>query len=34
LRLSEMMREAGFEQVEYKNLSAGIAALHLGRRQM
>ena len=27
-----LMREAGFEQVTYKNLTGGIAALHLGRR--
>ncbi len=31
-RLAEMMREAGFEEVEYKNLTGGIAALHLGTR--
>ena len=31
-RLAELMREAGFEQVEYKNLTGGIAALHLGTR--
>ena len=31
-RLAELMREAGFEQVEYQNLSCGIAALHLGTR--
>lgn len=28
--LVEWMREAGFEQVEYRNLSAGIVALHRG----
>lgn len=31
-RLAQMMREAGFEEVEYKNLTGGIAALHLGTR--
>jgi demethylmenaquinone methyltransferase/2-methoxy-6-polyprenyl-1,4-benzoquinol methylase len=31
-RLAEMMSEAGFEEVEYKNLTGGIAALHLGTR--
>jgi demethylmenaquinone methyltransferase / 2-methoxy-6-polyprenyl-1,4-benzoquinol methylase len=31
-RLAEMMGEAGFEEVEYKNLTGGIAALHLGTR--
>jgi len=25
-----MIREAGFEQVKYRNLSMGIAALHSG----
>jgi demethylmenaquinone methyltransferase / 2-methoxy-6-polyprenyl-1,4-benzoquinol methylase len=29
-RLAALMREAGFEEVEYKNLTGGIAALHLG----
>lgn len=28
--LTERMREAGFEQVKYTNLSAGIAAIHQG----
>lgn len=28
--LKEMMSEAGFEQVSYYNLSAGIVALHRG----
>ncbi|MYK32446.1 MAG: bifunctional demethylmenaquinone methyltransferase/2-methoxy-6-polyprenyl-1,4-benzoquinol methylase UbiE, partial [Boseongicola sp. SB0670_bin_30] len=27
---AEMVREAGFEQVRYRNLSMGIAALHSG----
>jgi demethylmenaquinone methyltransferase/2-methoxy-6-polyprenyl-1,4-benzoquinol methylase len=31
-RLAAMMREAGFEEVEYKNLTGGIAALHMGAR--
>ena len=31
-RLAAMMREAGFEEVEYQNLTGGIAALHLGKR--
>lgn len=31
-RLSEMMREVGFEEVEYGNLTGGIAALHTGTR--
>ncbi|HWN12106.1 MAG TPA: bifunctional demethylmenaquinone methyltransferase/2-methoxy-6-polyprenyl-1,4-benzoquinol methylase UbiE [Pyrinomonadaceae bacterium] len=30
--LSSLMGEAGFEEVTYKNLTGGIAALHLGRR--
>ena len=32
VRLAEMMREAGFTNVRYYNLSGGIAALHLGDR--
>ncbi len=31
-RLAELMREVGFERVEYQNLTGGIAALHLGTR--
>ena len=31
-RLAEMMRETGFEDVVFENLTGGIAALHLGRR--
>jgi len=31
-RLTEMMRQAGFTNVRYHNLSGGIAALHLGDR--
>jgi demethylmenaquinone methyltransferase/2-methoxy-6-polyprenyl-1,4-benzoquinol methylase len=30
--LSSLMKNAGFEEVTYKNLTGGIAALHLGRR--
>jgi demethylmenaquinone methyltransferase/2-methoxy-6-polyprenyl-1,4-benzoquinol methylase len=29
-RLAEMMREVGFERVEFENLTGGIAALHSG----
>lgn len=31
-RLAAMMREAGFVEVEFKNLTGGIAALHMGTR--
>jgi demethylmenaquinone methyltransferase/2-methoxy-6-polyprenyl-1,4-benzoquinol methylase len=31
-RLARMMIEAGFTGVEYKNLTGGVAALHLGTR--
>lgn len=31
-RLVVMMRDAGFEEVEYQNLTGGIAALHMGTR--
>jgi demethylmenaquinone methyltransferase/2-methoxy-6-polyprenyl-1,4-benzoquinol methylase len=30
--LSSLMKNAGFEEITYKNLTGGIAALHLGRR--
>jgi demethylmenaquinone methyltransferase / 2-methoxy-6-polyprenyl-1,4-benzoquinol methylase len=30
--LSLLMQRAGFEQVEFENLTGGIAALHMGRR--
>lgn len=30
--LSSMMKEAGFEEITYQNLTGGIAALHLGKR--
>ena len=29
-RLKEMMEQAGFERVDYFNLSAGVVALHRG----
>lgn len=32
-RLAELMREVGFEEVQYRNLTGGIAALHLGTRR-
>jgi len=31
-RLAAMMRKAGFEEVAFQNLTAGVAALHTGRR--
>lgn len=31
-QLAAMMREAGFEEVEFQNLTGGIAALHTGTR--
>lgn len=31
-QLAGMMREAGFEEVEYENLTGGVAALHMGTR--
>ncbi|HEX3558233.1 MAG TPA: bifunctional demethylmenaquinone methyltransferase/2-methoxy-6-polyprenyl-1,4-benzoquinol methylase UbiE [Pyrinomonadaceae bacterium] len=31
-RLAALMREADFEEVEYRNLTGGIAALHTGTR--
>ena len=31
-RLVELMRQAGFDEVRYENLTGGIAALHVGRR--
>jgi len=30
--LAAMMREAGFEDVTFENLTGGVAALHLGKR--
>jgi demethylmenaquinone methyltransferase/2-methoxy-6-polyprenyl-1,4-benzoquinol methylase len=32
--LSKMMEEVGFTDVEYKNLTGGIAALHLGTKKL
>lgn len=29
-----LMEQAGFEQVGYKNLTGGVAALHMGRRRL
>jgi demethylmenaquinone methyltransferase/2-methoxy-6-polyprenyl-1,4-benzoquinol methylase len=31
-QLSLLMEQAGLDQVEYENLTGGIAALHMGRR--
>jgi demethylmenaquinone methyltransferase/2-methoxy-6-polyprenyl-1,4-benzoquinol methylase len=31
--LASMMRAAGFADVSFENLSGGIAALHIGRRE-
>lgn len=31
--LAKMLEETGFAEVEYKNLTGGIAALHIGTRQ-
>lgn len=31
-RFAEMIRDAGFERVRYRNLTGGIAAIHLGWR--
>jgi demethylmenaquinone methyltransferase/2-methoxy-6-polyprenyl-1,4-benzoquinol methylase len=31
-KLAAMMREAGFEEVSFENLTGGVAALHTGRR--
>ncbi|HEX2271275.1 MAG TPA: bifunctional demethylmenaquinone methyltransferase/2-methoxy-6-polyprenyl-1,4-benzoquinol methylase UbiE [Pyrinomonadaceae bacterium] len=33
-RLALLMEQAGFEQVEYKNLTGGVAALHMGQRPL
>ncbi|HEY0547850.1 MAG TPA: bifunctional demethylmenaquinone methyltransferase/2-methoxy-6-polyprenyl-1,4-benzoquinol methylase UbiE [Pyrinomonadaceae bacterium] len=32
-RLADLMREVGFEEVKYQNLTGGIAALHTGTRR-
>jgi demethylmenaquinone methyltransferase/2-methoxy-6-polyprenyl-1,4-benzoquinol methylase len=31
-QLALLMKQAGFDQVQYENLTGGVAALHLGRR--
>jgi demethylmenaquinone methyltransferase/2-methoxy-6-polyprenyl-1,4-benzoquinol methylase len=31
-QLASMMKDVGFDQVSFENLSGGIAALHIGRR--
>ena len=31
-QLALLMKQAGFDQVQYQNLTGGIAALHMGRR--
>jgi demethylmenaquinone methyltransferase/2-methoxy-6-polyprenyl-1,4-benzoquinol methylase len=31
--LAKMMREVGFFDVEYKNLTGGIAAIHIGTKK-
>ena len=31
-KLAALMRQAGFDEVRYENLTGGIAALHVGRR--
>ena len=31
-QLALLMEKTGFDQVDYENLTGGIAALHLGRR--
>lgn len=33
-KLARMMRDVGFEEIEYQNLTGGIAALHLGTRPL
>jgi len=33
-QLASLMRSVGFEEVEYQNLTGGVAALHLGRRAL
>ena len=33
-QLALLMRQAGFEQVQYENLTGGVAALHLGRKPL
>jgi ubiquinone/menaquinone biosynthesis C-methylase UbiE len=31
-QLSLLMEQAGFDRVQFENLTGGIAALHMGRR--
>jgi demethylmenaquinone methyltransferase / 2-methoxy-6-polyprenyl-1,4-benzoquinol methylase len=31
-KLADLMRQVGFDEVRYRNLTGGVAALHLGRR--
>ncbi len=31
-KLAELMRSVGFEDVQYQNLTGGVAALHIGRK--
>ncbi len=31
-QLALLMKQAGFDQVQYQNLTGGIAALHMGKR--
>ena len=33
-QLALLMNQAGFDQVQYENLTGGVAALHLGRRPL
>ena len=33
-QLALLMQQAGFEQVQFENLTGGVAALHLGRRPL
>ena len=33
-QLALLMRQAGFEQVQYENLTGGVAALHMGRKPL
>lgn len=33
-QLALLMKQAGFDQVQYQNLTVGVAALHMGRRPL
>jgi demethylmenaquinone methyltransferase / 2-methoxy-6-polyprenyl-1,4-benzoquinol methylase len=33
-QLALLMRQAGFDQVQYENLTGGVAALHMGRKPL